>query len=182
MAFQVWGCHLSAWLMSAPSGSISFRHPSLHHQRKSTALWGAGPEWHGCASGIKLQKWKEKKKRFWHAGRSRRVLRILRIKECIYCRKPRKQKGKTWHSHFVHNRSDTAKKTQKARQTVQIGCSYSWNVFRGLWKTRGPTLLSQSIKWFLLKPCKQETLSLWRKREKASGSAYVREKKKSEWI
>lgn len=55
MAFQVWGCHLSGWLMSMPWESISFRHPSLLHQREKVRRSWEKKGWATATLGIKLR-------------------------------------------------------------------------------------------------------------------------------
>lgn len=84
MAFQVWGCHLSAWLMSVPWGSFSFHHPSLHHQRKSTGVLASA-----AGEDVLPESNEEEKKKhlsFKLAGRAGSVQSTVRVREYIYCR------------------------------------------------------------------------------------------------
>jgi len=80
MAFQVWGCHLSARLISTPRRSISFHNPSLHHQRKSTVLWT-------IAAGMLLQESSsqhEKHSKLQTYRSDRGCASIVKVRKCIY--------------------------------------------------------------------------------------------------
>lgn len=178
MAFQVWGCHLSAWLMSAPWGSFSFRHPSLHHQRKSTAR----PDRRECAPGIKLHKWN---KHFKLAGRAGSVLWGWRntFVQDLSGENKTKLKGKTWHSHFVHNRraGETAKNHRKQDRLLRFLFleRFQWSMKKPGVRLSSLTTLSDSY-WSLASRIQTGNIKSREKREKVSDSAYVRER--TEWV